>query len=229
MENTLKICVIIPAHNEEKYIAAVVTAVRAKGFDVVVIDDGSADRTGSLAQQSGATVLRNEPRQGKGFSLKRGFAHVVTLGYDGVIAMDGDGQHDADDLGKFSAAAQGKTMCIVNGTRMGDARTMPFVRRVTNRFMSWMISRICGQRIDDTQCGYRYISTDVLRRIELTANDFEIETEILLKGCRAGCEIISVPIKTIYRDEKSKIRPVKDTVRFFSYLSRELKSQKRSL
>lgn len=222
----MKICVIIPAHNEEKYIAAVVAAVRSKGFDVVVIDDGSADRTSPLAQQSGATVLRNEPRGGKGFSLKRGFAYAVEHNYDGVIAMDGDGQHDAADLEKFSAAAQGKKMCLINGSRMGDTKTMPFVRRVTNRLMSWMISQICGQRIEDTQCGYRYISADLLRRIELTANDFEIETEMLLKSCRAGCEVLAVPVKTIYRDEKSKINPVKDTIRFFSYLFKEIKNRK---
>lgn len=222
----MKICVIIPAHNEEKYIAEVVAAVRLKGLDVVVIDDGSMDMTGSLAQKHGATVLRNEPRQGKGFSLKRGFAHVVDNGYDGVISMDGDGQHDPEDLVHFLNAARSRTMCVINGTRMGNAKTMPFVRRVTNRFMSWMISRICHRKIEDTQCGYRYISSDVLRQIKLTANDFEIETEVLLKSCRVGCEVISVPVKTIYRDEKSKIRPVKDTIRFFSYLSRELKNEK---
>jgi len=222
----LRICVVIPAHNEAKFIASVVTAVRAKGPDVVVIDDGSADETSPLAQQSGATVLRNEPRGGKGFSLKRGFAYVLEHNYDGVVAMDGDGQHSPDDLQNFLTVAQGKTMCIINGTRMGNTATMPFVRFMTNRFMSWMISRICGRHIEDTQCGYRYISADVLRRIELTATDFEIETEILLKACRAGCQFFSVPIKTIYRDEKSKIHPFKDTIRFFSYLSRELKNQK---
>ncbi len=222
----MKICVLIPAHNEEKEIGRVVTEVRAQGLDVIVVNDGSVDRTALLAQAHGAVVLTNAPRQGKGFSLKRGFSYVVEQGYDGVIAMDGDGQHDAGDLENFLVAAGDKKMCMVNGTRMRDSATMPFVRRMTNRFMSWLISRICRQRIEDTQCGYRYVSTDILRRMTLTANDFEIETELLLKACRLGCAVVSVPIKTIYRDEKSKIHPFKDTVRFFSFLWRDLKNQK---
>jgi glycosyltransferase involved in cell wall biosynthesis len=222
----LKVIVVIPAHNEANHIAAVVSSVVAKGLEVVVIDDGSGDQTGFLARQSGATVLRNEPRGGKGFSLKRGFAHALEHGYDGVIAMDGDGQHDPDDLQNFLEAARGKSLCLVNGTRMGNTANMPFVRRMTNRLMSWMISKICGRRIEDTQCGYRYLSADLLRRIELTANDFEIETEMLLKSCRAECDVFSVPVKTIYRDEKSKINPIKDTIRFFSYLARDFKKKK---
>lgn len=223
----MKICVLIPAHNEEKHIGRLAAEVRAKGLDVLVVDDGSTDATSAKAGESGAVVLANDLRQGKGFSLKRGFAYVLEHGYDGVIAMDGDGQHDVGDIDAFLAAARTTSRCVANGTRMGDAAAMPFVRRVTNRFMSWMISKICGQRIEDTQCGYRYISADVLRELTLTSNDFEIETEVLLKSCRAGCHIVSVPVKTIYRDEKSKIRPVRDTVRFFKYLARELTAQKR--
>ena len=222
----LKICVLIPAYNEEKEIGRLVAQVRAKGLDVIVVDDGSNDQTSLLAQNNGALILHNKPRQGKGFSLKRGFAYLVENGYDGVITMDGDGQHDPQDLRFFLEAAQDRKMCVVNGTRMQDTGSMPFVRRVTNWFMSWMISRICRQHIEDTQCGYRYISADVLRQISLTSNDFEIETEVLIKSCRAGCQVISAPVKTIYSDEKSNINPVKDTIRFFAYLWRDHKSQK---
>ncbi len=223
----MKICVLIPAHNEAKEISRLVSLVRAQGLDVIVVDDGSVDQTGLLAQNAGAIVLRNDPRKGKGFSLKRGFSYLLDHGYEAVIAMDGDGQHDPADLKSFLEIAQDKKMCLVNGTRMRDAANMPFVRRITNRFMSWMISAICHERIEDTQCGYRYISADVLREISLVSNDFEIETEVLIKSCRAGAKVICVPIKTIYRDEKSKINPFKDTIRFFVYLWRELKNQKR--
>jgi len=221
----LKICILIPAHNEEKEIGRLVREVRAKGLDVLVVDDGSKDGTAAIARAQGAEVLKNDPRRGKGFSLKRGFDHAVGKGYDGVITMDGDGQHDTDDLARFLAAAQTTPRGVVNGTRMRDAGAMPLVRRLTNRFMSWMISAISGQRIEDSQCGYRYVSCDLLRQITLTSNDFEIETEVLLKSCKAGCSVISIPIKTIYRDEKSKINPVKDTCRFFAYLWRELRNK----
>lgn len=222
----LKTCVVIPAFNEQKEIGRIVEEVRAQGLDVLVVDDGSSDQTGVLAQSKGAVVLRNEPRQGKGFSLKRGFAYILERGYDGVIAMDGDGQHDPMDLMAFLEAAKGQAMCVVNGTRMRNASLMPFVRRVTNRLMSFLISKICHRSIEDTQCGYRYISADVLRKISLVSNDFEIETEVLLKACRAGAQVTDVPVKTIYRGEKSKIHPLKHTLRFFSYLWRDFKSQK---
>lgn len=222
----MRVCIVIPAHNEEKYIGPLVAAIRAKGLEVVVVDDGSFDATSTKAKEGGAVVLRNEPRQGKGYSLKRGFAYALENKFDGVIAMDGDGQHAVADLDAFLKAAESSSFCVANGTRMRDVRHMPFVRRVTNRFMSWMISRICGQEIEDTQCGFRYISGDVLKQLKLTSNDFEIETEVLLKSSRAGCKILSVPIQTIYQDEKSKIRPVRDTIRFFKYLVRELKASR---
>lgn len=222
----MNICVLIPAHNEEKEIGQLVAQIRAKGMDVIVVDDGSADQTSVLAKNQGAIVLRNELRQGKGFSLKRGFVYILEKGYDGVVAMDGDGQHDPEDLENFLTAAQDKKKCLINGTRMRDAEHMPFIRRITNRLMSVIISRMCCQPIEDTQCGYRYISTDVLKCISLVSNDFEIETEVLLKSCRAGCQVISVPVKTIYRGERSKIHPIKDTIRFFSYLWRELRNRK---
>ncbi|MCB9757322.1 MAG: glycosyltransferase family 2 protein [Candidatus Omnitrophica bacterium] len=222
----MKVCVLIPAHNEQKEIGQLVAQIRAKAIDVIVVDDGSGDQTSVFARNQGAIVLRNEKRQGKGFSLKRGFAYILEKGYDGVIAMDGDGQHDPGDLEKFLIAAKDKETCLINGTRMRDAGQMPFVRRMTNRLMSFVISRMCCQPIEDTQCGYRYISADILKRISLVSNDFEIETEVLLKSCRAGCQVISVPVKTIYRGEKSKIHPIKDTIRFFSYLFWDFKNRK---
>jgi len=217
----LNICVIIPAHNESQAIAAVVKGVKARGLEAVVIDDGSLDNTGAIAREQGAMVLVNNPRQGKGMSLRRGFVFAVENHFDGVITMDGDGQHAVEDLDKFVAAINEHPEGIVAGTRLQNAQGMPTVRFLTNKFMSAIISGLCRQRIEDTQCGYRYISSSVLRAISLTARDFEIETEVLVKASKRGCKIFSVPVQTIYRDEKSKINPFKDTLRFFSYIIRE--------
>jgi hypothetical protein len=85
-----------------------------------------------------------------------------------------------------------------------------------------MISLFCRQHIPDTQCGFRLIKTNVLRAIKLESSDFEIETEELIKASKKGFKIASVDIQTIYRDEVSKIQPVRDTVRFIAYLWREL-------
>lgn len=218
----MNICVIIPAYNERAAVGDVVNAVLRHDIDVVVIDDGSIDDTGNIAATAGAYVLRNDHKMGKGFSLRKGFAWAVKQGYEGVITVDGDGQHDPADLEGFLEKAMIQPSSVVVGNRMGSTRDMPLVRQWTNRLMSALISYACSTSIPDTQCGYRYIGAEVLRAFEFTSGDFEIETEILMKACRKGFPVYSVPIKTIYRNEKSKIKPFKDTIRFVVYFYREI-------
>jgi len=217
----MKVCVVIPAHNESRTIAGLIEGVRKKGLDVVVIDDGSQDGTGNIAQKTGATVLVNLQKQGKGRSLQRGFQFVQDNDYDGLVVMDGDGQHAVEDLDNFLAKITDRPVSIITGTRMSDSRGMPLIRYLTNKLMSSLISGVCRQVVPDTQCGYRYISCEVLKDICITSQDFEIETEVLIKASKKGYQIFSVPIQTIYRNEKSKINPLKDTARFFTYLIRE--------
>ncbi len=221
-----KICVLIPVLNESQAIGSVVESLRKRNLDVVVVDDGSTDDSGAIASQKGATVLRHDTKKGKGQSLRDGFRHIVERGYDGVVTMDGDGQHDAADLEQFIRLVERERPGVIVGNRMAKPDGMPWIRYLTNRLMSAIISLACGQRIPDTQCGYRYIDTGVLRNISLNCDDFEIETEMLMKAAKRGCRIYSVPIKTIYQDEESKINPLKDTVRFLAYFTKELCSSK---
>jgi len=192
---------------------------------VIVIDDGSADRSGKIAKDKGAVVILNENKSGKGYSLRKGFEYAIKEGFDGVITIDGDGQHDVDDFEKFIDFARDNKDIVVNGNRMTDSKGMPFIRRLTNKFMSVLISMACKQSIPDTQCGYRYIGSGVLNRLSLSSNQFEIETEILMKAAKNGFKIYSVPIRTIYRNEVSKINPLKDTIRFFVYFLGEIFSK----
>ena len=222
----MRICIIIPVHNENKEIGRIVSASREKNFDVVVIDDGSMDNSGFIAQEQGAVVIRNTVKTGKGLSLRRGFEYALGKDYDGVITLDGDGQHDVGDLDHFIEKIKSEPGSIVTGNRMKDSRRMPFIRFLTNRVMSSLISAICHQYIPDTQCGYRYIGRAVLEDLDLTSGDFEIETEVLIKASKKGYKIFSVPIKTIYRNEKSKINSFKDTIRFFAYLLKEMRCKR---
>ena len=219
-----KICVLIPVLNESQTIAEVVGDVRARGLDVVVVDDGSTDNSGTIARQAGAFVIRHDVRRGKGGSLRDGFRHILQKNYEAVITMDGDGQHDPVDIDQFTGLAGRTSPGIIVGNRMVNPRGMPPVRYLTNRFMSLLISWACRQAIPDTQCGYRYIHRDVLREVPLSCDDFEIETEMLMKAAKRGFRIHSVPILTIYRDEESKIHPAKDTIRFIRYFSKELRA-----
>ena len=218
----MKTCILMPAHNEAAAIANLVRDIRSRQLPVVVVDDGSADGSGPLAKEQGAVVLTNEVRMGKGNSLQRGFDYILQQDYDNVIVMDSDGQHDVNDLDGFIQMAKEHPNSIVAGTRMQNVKDMPFVRLWTNRFMSSLISAVCRQNVPDTQCGYRLISREVLKNIHITSSDFEIETEILIQASKKGFKIYSVPIKTIYGDEVSKISPIKDTWRFIVYLIKEV-------
>jgi glycosyltransferase involved in cell wall biosynthesis len=218
----MRTVIVIPAHNEAKAIGDLVKTILELDHDVIVVDDGSIDDTAILARTQGAHVISTHQKSGKGNALRLAFAQAIAQGYDAVITLDGDGQHAPSDIAHFLECYQKSHADIINGNRMHDTKAMPWLRRLTNKFMSWMISAVCRQKIADTQCGFRFITTKVLKAIELQSNDFEIETEILIKASKKGFRITSVGIQTIYRDEVSKIRPVKDTLRFIRYISTEI-------
>ena len=218
----MKICILIPVYNESQALGPVVKAVREKGLDVLVVDDGSSDGSADIARANGAIVLVNVKNHGKGYSLQRGFDFILSRDYEALIAMDGDGQHAVADLDKFTALFEVKQPDIICGNRMRSPKGMPGVRFVTNKVMSGLISLVCRQKIYDTQCGYRLIKADVLRHIQLSSSAFEIESEVLIKACKKGYRVASVPIQTIYSNERSKINPFFDTVRFLVYIIREL-------
>jgi glycosyltransferase involved in cell wall biosynthesis len=218
----MKTCVIIPAYNEAKAIGGLLNSIRRQNLEAVVIDDGSKDSTYKIASECGATVLRNEKNLGKGASLVKGFNYALDKNYDAVITMDGDGQHLAEEIPYFVRLAQYSDSHIFIGNRMNKTQNMPRMRVLTNKFMSWFISSVAKQNIPDTQCGLRLLKKEALRNIDLETSKFEIESEMLIKGARLGYKIESVPIKTVYSDEKSRIHPVVDTLRFFRFMIREL-------
>jgi len=218
----MKICVIIPVYNEAKFLGKLVSSVKEKGFDVIVINDGSEDDSGAIAKQKGAHVLENKVRSGKGASLRAGFNYILKKDYDGVITMDGDGQHDPQDLVQFITPPDKYRKNVIVGNRMRDPKGMPFVRYITNRFMSGLVSLICKQNVPDTQCGFRYLHRRVLENITLSMNGYEIESELLIKATRSGYKIYSVPIESIYNEEKSSINPIKDTFLFFIFIFKSI-------
>jgi glycosyltransferase involved in cell wall biosynthesis len=218
----MKICALIPVHNESQEIGGIVKAIKGRKMDVLVVDDGSSDDSGHLAQRGGAVVIRNETRKGKGRSLQTGFDYILQEGYDGVVTLDGDGQHAPEDLDSILPVVEKNPQSIITGNRMQNSKGMPFVRWLTNYLMSWLISCLCRQKIPDSQCGYRYIPREALQGLSFVSGDFEIETEVLIKASQVGYPIVSIPVRTIYRNEKSKISPLKDTCRFLSYLFNEM-------
>ncbi len=217
-ELTAKGCVIIPAYNEGQRIAEVVREVLQFCPNVVVVDDGSPDDTAEVAKRAGAMVLVHEVNKGKGAALNTAFQYASDAGHEFVITMDGDGQHAADDIPGFVDAYEETQVPVLIWDRMARPGSMPLIRRWTNRFMSWLLSRKMGQRVPDTQNGFRLYRTDVIPDMPVGAQRFAAESEILLELAASGVQMGAVPIKVIYRDEKSKIHPVKDTIRFFGML-----------
>lgn len=212
------ICVLVPSYNEERAIGSIIRSLRQRGLTIYVVDDGSTDRTAEIASAEGAVVVRHRLNKGKGASIREGFAHILKKGFQSVLVMDGDNQHEVDDIDAFLKRMEETEADMVIGNRMEMTGRMPPGRVWTNRFMSGLISFIAGQRIPDTQCGFRIIKTRVLENIKLESSNYEIESEMIIKAARKGYRIESVPIETIYEDEKSRINPILDTLRFFLFL-----------
>jgi glycosyltransferase involved in cell wall biosynthesis len=183
---------------------------------VIVVDDGSTDDTATTARQAGATVIEQRPNQGKGAALRAGFRRAVATDLDAVVTLDGDGQHDPDEIPSFLAAyaATGSERPdLIIGRR--DFREMPPARRLANELGRRAFSWAVGRDIPDNQSGYRLVGR---RLIEATlASDeagFEFEVEVITTCIRMGGRIAWVPVRTIYAGEPSHIRPVRHLVHF---------------
>jgi glycosyltransferase involved in cell wall biosynthesis len=216
----MNVWVTVPAYNEGPRIVSLLESLKKKKIPVVVVDDGSADDTYAQAMSVHAgVVLKNEHNAGKGAALKKAFGYLIDTNApcDAVVIMDADNQHSPDELDAFIKKLEEGSK-FVQGNRMGKPDGMPTIRLLTNRFMSWLVSRMCRQSIPDTQCGYKGIHIDVLHTVTLKSNKYEIDSELLIRAARAGYMIDSVGVSSIYRQEKSSIRPVIDTLRFVRFL-----------
>jgi len=213
-----KVWALIPAYNEARRIAEVVAGARPYVDRVLVVDDGSTDGTADAAAVAGALVIRHDQNRGKGAALRSGAAFIRNAGGGVVICLDADGQHDPAEIPKFLAAHRRTGLKVLIGNRMADPSGMPWIRRLTNRIMSAWLSREMGQYVPDTQCGYRLFAGEVLQMLDTQTDRFAADSEILLQVAAHRIRIGAVRIRTIYRDERSKIRPLRDAIRFFRLL-----------
>ena len=219
----MKACVIVPAFNEERRIGGVVGDIREYVADVAVVDDGSLDGTGEAAREAGVVVLEHIRNRGKGMALFTGFEWAREEGFDVAITMDADGQHAAEDIPAFLAARERTGAKVVVGNRLGGGGAgMPRARLWTNRWMSRRLSKIMRQWVPDTQCGFRLYAREAFPETApgRWERRFAAESAELVRLALAGMRIESVEVRTIYGDERSKIRPVRDAVRFWWMLGR---------
>jgi len=211
----VKYAALIPAYNEEKGLPQLLSRLPCGKEDIIVVDDGSSDSTAAVAAKCGVTVLRQEKNLGKGAAQRRGFEYLKNEHYDAVIAIDADGQHDPALIPQFLKKAGDGNYDIVIGTRaLEPGTTMPLIRLLTNLTTSLVVSIMSGQRIRDSQSGYRYLSARVIEAVPLTTNRYQTESEVLIKAGRQGYRIGEMPISTIYSGQKSNINKFVDTLRF---------------
>lgn len=220
---------VIPCLDEARTIGHIVRQLLPLTRSVIVVDDGSSDSTDSFARDSGAIVLRNPTPTGKGHALAQGWTEAHRLGASWVLLLDGDGQHAPEDAPLFFQAASPDTRLVV-GNRMDHPRSMPPLRRWTNRWLSQRLSSSAHSHFPDSQCGYRLAHLPSLLHCRLTALHFEIESEMLLAFAHAQFPIRFVPIQVRYGLERSKIAPLPDTFRWIRwYLHHRRVTQPHSL
>jgi glycosyltransferase involved in cell wall biosynthesis len=208
---------VIPCLNEQATIGALVHAIAPSIPTIWVIDDGSKDNTCREARNAGATVISQAVSRGKGSALHAGWSQALEQGFEWALSLDGDGQHAPEDVGRFLACADRTGASLVIGNRMHAPGPMPWVRRWVNRGMSEQLSRLTGRRVPDSQCGFRLMNLQEWAKLSIQSNHFEIESEVLLQFARAGLKIEFVPIQVIYKEERSKIHPIKDTLRWLRW------------
>jgi glycosyltransferase involved in cell wall biosynthesis len=200
---------VVPAYQAAATVGEVVRGLRRSLDRVVVVDDGSTDATVTEAARAGAEVLRRAENGGKGSAVRSGLARVLDGDATHVVFVDADGQHDPADLPALLDAARSGERFVI-GSRMANPDAIPAYRYRTNEIGSRILSRMTGLEVEDAQSGYRVVELGILRRLDLHARGYIIETEILLKAARYVERFRHVPVRAIYGGP-SHYRPFRDT------------------
>ncbi len=190
--------VIIPAYNEGKRIEKVIQCALKQSKNVIVVDDGSRDRTGELAVRCGAKVIRHAVNLGKGGALKTGCDFAIEKKAKVIVVLDADGQHDPADIPRFIEQIR-KGNKIVFGYREG-LDNMPGILRLGNLFINIVTSILYGIRLRDTQSGYRAFTADAYKKIRWEASDYSMESEMIANLGKRKMKYTEIPIPTIYHD-----------------------------
>ena len=210
-----KVLVVVPAWNEQASIAKVISELKTRGFDVLVVDDGSTDKTSFIARQNGAITIRLPFNLGVGGALRCGFKYAVQHGYQAVVQCDADGQHPVDHIELLiSTATQGNFHMVIGSRFLNSEGRMElsFIRRLAMRILSRSASRASKTLITDATSGFRVIAAPLLRELaeKLPAYYLGDTYEALVSAGRAGYRIREIPAPLMEREHgKSSAHPVK--------------------
>ncbi|PJB32610.1 MAG: hypothetical protein CO109_03600 [Deltaproteobacteria bacterium CG_4_9_14_3_um_filter_65_9] len=213
------VCAIIPAYNAEETVGTVIRGALSFLTTVIVADDGSTDATAEVAKEAGAQVVRLPENRGKGHCLRLLFAEARNRGFDAVVSLDSDGQHDPADIPRFLDAHRSDPGSLIVGSRMADEETIPVHRRNSMLVARFYVCIAANRYIDDTQCGYRLYPLSLVESVALCKDRFVTETELLLKVGDSGIPIRSLPIRAVYLpDQRTHFRSVPDVAAISVYV-----------
>lgn len=194
----MKVYVVIPGKDEEKYIGTVLKKVKKHTDDVIFVDDGSADKTPIIARKHTAHVVSHEVNLGKGAAMKTGADYAFDhLHADAVVFMDADDQHEPSELVKFFEKL--RTYDVVFGIRNLGAN-VPLLRFLGNKFASIFLNILYGAYIPDIPSGYKGFTRNAYKKIEWVSQGYEVETEIAMRVAKTKIPYTTVDISTIYHD-----------------------------
>jgi flavin-dependent dehydrogenase len=222
--------VLIPVFNEAATIGDIVERARLHG-PVLVVDDGSTDATAARAAAAGAEVVTLEARRGKGAALRRGFAEARRRGVARVVTLDGDGQHEPDEIPRLLKVATEEPAALVIGGRLtglteSPGRVIPAARLAALRVAGFFIDWLSGVAVLDTQSGFRVYPASLLAAVSPRRGGFVLETEMLLRAADRGVTIREVPVTPIhFEDRRSRFRPARDGLAVGTYLAGRIVSR----
>lgn len=222
--------IVIPAYNEALRIRDVVLAALRRCPHVIVVDDGSKDATVAVLADLPVHLVRQPRRMGKGAALRAGFSRACALGVQGVMTMDGDGQHDAQDFPRLLAAANRYPQSLIIAARLRNRQAQPWVRRMGNALGDWGVSWACGRQLVDSQSGQRFYPRAVFSLQQAQADGFVYEAQVLIRAARQlHLPIVIVPIAACYPDQqqtvmmrKSHFRLLRDLLKITGYVAGEI-------
>ncbi len=217
LENRNNIVAVIPFFNESSTINQIVNDTLQYVDCVIAVDDGSTDDSSSkIPGNINITLLKFKVNRGKGFALREGLNEGVKKGYTQLITIDADFQHKPDEIPLLIYELNNYD--IVIGNRLNNLVNMPLHRRMSNKITSFLLSLKTGEKIIDSQCGFRAYRVEVIKNIKTVKNGYDAESEIIIKASRKGYKIGFTDISTIYGNEESKMSPVKTTFNFIKVL-----------